>query len=198
MNHIVIGTGGLAKQALPTFDKEYPITFFVNTYTEKEEFYGYPIVSSKENFSKTFTFSICIGDPKWRKNFYEEMSSIGGYPLNTFGSYNLIMEDNIGEGNMFLNYVLVELGCKIGNGNLFNCYSSIFHDVEIGDFNEIMPGAKILGGAKIGSSCRIGTNSTILPKINICDNTIIGAGAVVTKDINEPGTYVGIPAKRIT
>ena len=31
----------------------------------------------------------------------------------------------------------------------------------------------------------------------ICDNAVIGAGAVVTKDITEPGTYVGIPARKI-
>jgi UDP-N-acetylbacillosamine N-acetyltransferase len=60
-----------------------------------------------------------------------------------------------------------------------------------------MPGAKILGTAKIGSRCRIGTNSTILPGIEICDDVVIGAGAVVTKNITEPGTYVGVPAKKM-
>jgi sugar O-acyltransferase (sialic acid O-acetyltransferase NeuD family) len=197
MNHIVVGIGGLAKQALSTFDKDRPLLFYVNTDIEDDEFYEYPIIKSKVDLPKAFIFSVCIGDPKWRKKFYEEMSSLGGDPLNTYGNYNIIESVNIGKGNMFLNYVLVELGCKIGSGNLFNCYSSIFHDVEIGDFNEIMPGAKILGGAKIGSSCRIGTNSTILPKIKICDSVVIGAGAVVTKDIEESGIYVGVPAKKI-
>jgi sugar O-acyltransferase (sialic acid O-acetyltransferase NeuD family) len=197
MKHIVVGTGGLAKQALNSLENGRSISFFLNTKIEEDEFYKHPIITSKEDLPKSFTFSICIGDPKWRKHFYEEMSSLGGNPLNTYGSYNLIEQMPIGNGNMFLNYILVEKGSKIGKGNLFNCYSSIFHDVEIGDFNEIMPGSKILGGSKIGNSCRIGTNSTILPKIKICDNVIIGAGAVVTKDINMPGTYVGIPAKRI-
>ena len=60
-----------------------------------------------------------------------------------------------------------------------------------------MPGAKILGGAKIGNSCRIGSNSTILPNVQICDDVVIGAGAVVTKSITEPGTYIGIPARKL-
>jgi acetyltransferase-like isoleucine patch superfamily enzyme len=60
-----------------------------------------------------------------------------------------------------------------------------------------MPGAKILGGAKIGNSCRIGSNSTILPNVQICDDVVIGAGAVVTKSITEPGTYIGVPAKKL-
>ncbi|MCL2065134.1 MAG: N-acetyltransferase [Candidatus Cloacimonetes bacterium] len=47
----------------------------------------------------------------------------------------------------------------------------------------------------IGKNVYIGSNATILP-VSICDNVVIGAGAVVTKDITEPGTYVGNPARK--
>jgi acetyltransferase-like isoleucine patch superfamily enzyme len=47
---------------------------------------------------------------------------------------------------------------------------------------------------RIGNHVSIGTNSTILP-VNICDNVVIGAGSVVTKDITVPGIYSGNPAK---
>lgn len=46
----------------------------------------------------------------------------------------------------------------------------------------------------IGNNVSIGSNSTILP-VAICDNVVIGAGTVVTKNITEPGVYVGNPAK---
>ena len=46
----------------------------------------------------------------------------------------------------------------------------------------------------IGNNVSIGSNATILP-INICDNVVIGAGSVVTKNISKPGIYVGNPAK---
>ncbi len=49
---------------------------------------------------------------------------------------------------------------------------------------------------KIGNNVSIGSNATILP-VEICDNTVIGAGAVVTKNISKPGVYVGNPAKMI-
>ena len=48
----------------------------------------------------------------------------------------------------------------------------------------------------IGNHVSIGSNATILP-INICDKVVIGAGAVVTHDINESGIYAGNPAKKI-
>lgn len=48
----------------------------------------------------------------------------------------------------------------------------------------------------IGNNVLIGSNATILP-VKICDNVTIGAGSVVTKDINNPGTYAGNPVKRL-
>ena len=49
----------------------------------------------------------------------------------------------------------------------------------------------------IGNRVPIGTNATIMPVI-ICDDVVIGAGSVVTKDITEPGTYAGNPAYKIS
>jgi acetyltransferase-like isoleucine patch superfamily enzyme len=46
----------------------------------------------------------------------------------------------------------------------------------------------------IGNHVSIGSNATILP-VRICDRVVIGAGAVVTKDITRPGIYAGNPAR---
>jgi len=48
---------------------------------------------------------------------------------------------------------------------------------------------------RIGNHVSIGSNATILP-VEICDNVVIGAGAVVTKNIFEPGVYIGNPARK--
>ena len=48
----------------------------------------------------------------------------------------------------------------------------------------------------IGNNVYIGSNATILP-VTICDNVVIGAGTVVTKNITQPGTYIGNPAKKL-
>jgi len=47
---------------------------------------------------------------------------------------------------------------------------------------------------RLGNRVSVGTNATILP-VTICDQVVIGAGAVVTKDITESGIYVGNPAR---
>lgn len=48
----------------------------------------------------------------------------------------------------------------------------------------------------IGNRVAIGSNATILP-VRIVDDVVVGAGAVVTTDITEPGTYAGNPARRL-
>lgn len=53
------------------------------------------------------------------------------------------------------------------------------------------------GEVVIGDNVYVGTNAIILPNVHITDHVIIGAGAVVTKDITESGVYVGVPAKQI-
>jgi acetyltransferase-like isoleucine patch superfamily enzyme len=56
--------------------------------------------------------------------------------------------------------------------------------------------AELWKGTRIGNHVSIGSNTTVLP-VKIADHVVIGAGSVVTKDINEPGIYAGNPAKMI-
>ncbi|MUK65337.1 acyltransferase [Aliivibrio fischeri] len=50
---------------------------------------------------------------------------------------------------------------------------------------------------KIGNNVQIGAGAIVLSGVRICSNTIIGAASVVSKDINEPGVYVGAPVRKI-
>ncbi len=70
----------------------------------------------------------------------------------------------------------------------------IGHDSIIGDGTVIFPGAIISGTVKIGSGTMIGAGSRILPGLTIGNNVSVGAGAVVTKDVYDGETVVGIPA----
>ena len=85
--------------------------------------------------------------------------------------------------------VIIGNHCFIGHGVVF--------------INDLFTGGGPAGGdqlkwkhTNIGNHVSIGSNATILP-VSICDNVVIGAGAVVTKNIIEPGTYIGNPAKKL-
>lgn len=202
--HIAIGAKGLAKQVMPLFDKSPRYLFFDDTKDAPNWLHSHLVMHKLEEIQdlidsgEGIQFSICIGNPKWRKHFYEMLTGMGAKPVNLTSRWASVASGRKeGAGNIILDFALIETDSEIGNGNLINCYAGIFHDVQIGNYNEIMPGAKLLGGVKIGDSCRIGSNATILPEVTICSDVIVGAGAVVIEDITEPGTYVGVPAKRI-
>lgn len=103
----------------------------------------------------------------------------------------------IGKGVVILPHSTVDAGCKIGNGVLLNTAVCIAHDTEIKTCCFIAPSAALAGFIKIEKRCFIGINSTIIDNISICQDTQIGAGAVITKSIIEKGLYVGVPAKKV-
>jgi len=83
-------------------------------------------------------------------------------------------------------FVKIGLDCFIGHGVMFA--NDLFRDGK--------PNAEpdSWGRTMIGNNVTIGSNATILP-VNICDNVVIGAGSVVTKDIIKKGIYAGNPAR---
>jgi acetyltransferase-like isoleucine patch superfamily enzyme len=53
---------------------------------------------------------------------------------------------------------------------------------------------ELWGATRVGYRVSVGTNATLMP-VSICDDVVVGAGSVVTKDITEPGIYAGNPAR---
>lgn len=85
---------------------------------------------------------------------------------------------------------LVEIGsdCFIGHGVMF------VNDLFENGFPALSPSS--WKSTHIGNHVSIGSNATILP-VSICDNVVIGAGSVVSKDITKPGIYAGNPARKL-
>lgn len=127
-------------------------------------------------------------------------------PVNIYGC---AIGDNVFVGP----FVEIQKDVAIGNRTKVQSHTFICELVTIGDDCFIGHGVMFIndlfskGGpargdktlwksTSIGNNVSIGSNATILP-VTICDNVVIGAGAVVTKDIVAPGTYAGNPARKI-
>ena len=119
----------------------------------------------------------------------------------------------IGSNTFIGPFVEIQQKVTIGNFCKIQSHSFICELVTIGDhcfishgamfINDVFQSGQPANGDKskwkpttIGHHVCIGTNATILP-VNICDHVVIGAGAVVTKNITEPGIYAGNPARKI-
>lgn len=74
---------------------------------------------------------------------------------------------------------------------------NIGHNCDIGESTIVCPGSLLAGGTKVGKDCYIWQGVITVGHVSICNNVIIGAGSLVTKDITEPGVYFGTPAKYI-
>jgi acetyltransferase-like isoleucine patch superfamily enzyme len=125
-------------------------------------------------------------------------------PVNLYGC-------TIGEDSFIGPFVEIQRGVVIGKRCRIQSHAFVCELVVTGDDCFISHGAMFIndifseGGpakgrrdlwrsTKIGNGVSIGTNATILP-VTICDRVVIGACAVVTKDITEPGVYAGNPAR---
>ena len=117
----------------------------------------------------------------------------------------------LGDGTFVGPFVEIQKGVKIGKRCRIQSHAFICELVTMGDDCFISHGAMFINDlfvngspagenrdlwrrTKIGNRVSIGTNATVLP-VTICDGAVIGAGAVVTKDITESGVYVGNPAR---
>ncbi|MDP2722167.1 MAG: acyltransferase [Bacteroidales bacterium] len=127
-------------------------------------------------------------------------------PVNLYGC-------TIGDNCFIGPFVEIQKGAIIGIDCKIQSHAFICDMVTIGNNCFISHGAMFIndsfsqGGpargniekwkpTSIGNNVSIGTNATILP-VTICDQVVIGAGSVVTKNITEPGIYAGNPAKKI-
>jgi acetyltransferase-like isoleucine patch superfamily enzyme len=125
-----------------------------------------------------------------------------------------LYECTIGDDCFVGPFVEIQKGVIIGDNCKIQSHSFICELVAIGNdcfighgvmfVNDTFSQGKPAGGDKslwkptsIGNHVSIGSNATIMP-VAICDHVVIGAGAVVTKNITEPGKYAGNPAKKIS
>ena len=123
-----------------------------------------------------------------------------------------LYECEIGDDVFVGPFVEIQRGAKIGKNSRIQSHSFICELVTIGENSFISHGVMFINDTfkdgkpsrdpkswkttKIGNHVSIGTNATILP-VTVADHVVIGAGAVVTKDILKPGVYAGNPAKKI-
>jgi sugar O-acyltransferase (sialic acid O-acetyltransferase NeuD family) len=202
---IIVGSGGFAKEILDVFEvckQEQELVFFNNIDPTANLFLNrFPIIHTDNEVVDYFQcrdrrFLLGIGGPQNREKLFKHFCALGGTPYSVIGCNAVVssIDTSLGEGLCLLNGCVVSAGSSIGNGCLVYYSANVTHDCVIGNFCEISPGACVLGGAIIGNRTHIGANATILPKIRIGCDVRIGAGAVVTQDIPDNTTAVGVPA----
>ena len=206
----ILGSGGFAREVLCLIQdinkvcNEYDILGFIDNNQPKGTIInGYPVIGDDEEILKEkvdISLALAFGEPKLKKKVAEK------YCADNF-DFPTLIHPNVMLGAS--DFIKIGKGCIICAGNILttniilgdfitlNLMCTVGHDTVIGNYSSFMPSCNISGEVTIGECVYGGTGVKIINQTEIGENSIIGAGAVVSKSIPANCTAVGVPAKPI-
>lgn len=204
---IIFGTGDIAQIASYYFEKDsdYKVAAFTvdKQFITKDSFESKPVISF-DNIEKNYPPSeyemfIALSYSKMnmvREQKYNE-AKLKGYVLASYISSkcSYLSQFPAGDNSFIFEDNTIQPFVKIGNNVTLWSGNHIGHHSEIKDHNFISSHVVLSGHCIIESNCFLGVNSTIAHRVKISKETLVGAGAIITKDTIEKGVYV--PAKSI-
>ena len=186
MKLALYGYGGHAREVAAQIGQE--VEFYV------DDEYANNISQPISTFNpKTHRMMVAVGDSKDRFDLVQKLPKETKF-FTFIHPTALIMDKNIkiGEGSFIGANSILTTNIKIGKHAILNRGNQIGHDTIIGDYFSAMPGAIISGNVRIYDCVYVGTNSSVKEKISIHSLSTIGMNGCVTKNIKQPGTYIGV------
>lgn len=204
----IIGAGGFGREVawlVERINEETPIWNIKGFIDDNDSLWGtkedaYEVVGGCD-YLKTLgdVYVVCaVGSARVRKIIINKLKD-SKVKFATVIDPSVIISKRveIGEGTIICAGTIITVDIKIGNHVIINLDCTIGHDDVIEDFVTVYPSVNVSGNVTVGECSELGTGMQIIQGKNVAPNTIIGAGAVVVKDLIESGTYVGSPAKKI-
>ncbi|MFZ2446374.1 MAG: NeuD/PglB/VioB family sugar acetyltransferase [Syntrophobacteraceae bacterium] len=141
-------------------------------------------------------FSIAILDGKGRESMGERILQRNGkfIELRMEGSF-ISPFATIGQGCSLFPHAYVMNNVVMGNYCHVHMFTVIGHDVAVGDYCAFTPQCVIGGGSQIGRGVSFGMGASVVPNTKIGDYCVIGAGAIVTRDVPAHSVVFGAPSK---
>ena len=186
---VIIGASGHGKVIADIAVRiGYEQIVFLDDNEEIKECAGFAVVgktSDAINFEADKI--IAIGNATIRQKFSEKIKTVTLIHPNAIISRRV----EIGEGTVVMAGAVINSDSHIGNGCIINTGASVDHDCKLEDY------VHVAGTCSIGKRTWVGAGTVVSNNLNVCADCMIGAGAVVVNNIEQSGTYVGVPAKYI-
>jgi sugar O-acyltransferase (sialic acid O-acetyltransferase NeuD family) len=204
----IIGAGGFGREVKMLIDhinqdqKKFEIIGFYDDKEYNDSINGIPYLGKLEKLNEIdypLSVTIAIADPRTKKRIIETINNKNIDFPNLIHPSVIIGQDNVklGKGNIICAGVIITVDIEIGNFVILNLSCTLGHDTTIKSYCSFMPTVNISGEVILNESIYVGTGAKIINQLEIGENTIIGAGAVVSKSLPANCTAVGIPAKPI-
>lgn len=205
----IIGAGGFGREVKVLVDainaqneKFEFIGYWDDSATKRTMINGYPVLGSIDDLNKideALCIAIAIGAPATKKMILNRLTSnLISFPNLIHPTVQLSSDAIVlGMGNIITGGCILTCNIQLGNFVILNLMCTVGHDTVIEDYCSFMPGVNISGEVLIREAVYVGTGAKIINQLEIGTNSIVGAGAVVSKSLPENCTAVGIPAKPI-
>lgn len=210
MNDLVlVGSGGLAREilqiALDLKDdgEAWNLVGFLddNPDAAGTSIHDLPVLGGTDWLAShpTTHVTIAIGAPMTKRKVASRIREAGANPFATLIHPQAWVgrRVEIGLGSIICPGTMITTDIKIGDLVTLNLDCTVGHDAAIGNYATVAPSVNISGNVEIGEGCDLGTGSTIIQGKKVGHWTILGAGAVVVRDLPANVTAVGAPAKPI-
>lgn len=140
-----------------------------------------------------------VGSSKTRKKIIDKIINNENLEFPNVIDPSVQMSERIcmGKGNIVCAGNILTVDIKIGDFNIINLDCTVGHDAVLHSYVTVYPSVNISGCVEADNETELGTGSHIIQGIHIGENTIIGAGSVVIREMPANCTAVGSPAKPI-
>lgn len=200
MGLIIIGAGGQGKVAADIAALcGYREIAFLDDDESVKICMAYPVLGKTETAVRypTCDFFVAIGNPITREHV-QNMLRENKLHITTLIHPSAVIAEGvtIGAGSVVMAGAVINPGSVIGEGCIINTGTIVDHDNVLEDYVHVSVGSQLAGAVHVGKYTWIGIGATVSNNLNICSSCMIGAGAVVVKDIEKSGIYVGVPARK--
>lgn len=198
---VIIGAGGHGKVIADIGEKSgYTEVLFLDDDTAVTACGKYAVVGTIGDAVRfcDSDFIVGIGNAATRKRIQEELCAKGLHIVTLAHPRSVVASDvSVGIGTVVMAGAVINPGTTIGNGCIINTGATVDHDNTLSDYVHISVGSHLAGAVHIGANTWIGAGAVVSDHISICESCTVGAGAVVIKNIEQSGTYIGVPARRM-
>lgn len=204
---VIIGTGGFGREVawlIERINKIEPTWEILGYVDENKDLFGtlsggYPVLGNDEWLidQEAEVYAVCaIGSSKIRKKVIKKLDGIK-YATLIDPKVEMSNRVKIGEGSIICAGTILTVDINIGEHVIINLDCTIGHDAMLEDFVTLYPSVNVSGNTLLEECVEMGTGCQIIQGLKIGRSTIVGAGAVVVKDLPNGCTAVGSPAKAI-
>lgn len=196
---LILGFGGHARSvadvALSIGVQE--LIFVDQNARENENFLGFPVIKEYHDSLPTGWYCFPASGNNYQRKLQVAMAETNGWPLTSLiaATASLGTGSQIAPGTFIAHHAHVGPMATVGIGCILNTGCIIEHECVIGEYTHISINATIAGRSSVGNLCTIFAGAVVIDSVNVLDNVTVGAGGIVTRDINSAGLYTGIPAK---